>query len=282
MRPTRSRLGATSALLVGLMVAAPGWAQDPDKKTGEPEDLNDLSMEVAALQTLYQLKLDDDQLKKLRELAKGAGQKPSKRTPGTASKEYREKLSELRKALLDDADEQIDQLGEELDDLREAEKPAIDDGVDVTAAARKAAPAAVKLLRVRQLHDYLTVLEDDLNDPQAALVAALEAVREFTGKAWKEKRDELVENIVRLAAGVDAARAEKLTDMVTALLSTAHGLTEDEFKAQRPRLEETARQTIPSMDAFQVMRNSVEYSLAELLSNPRLIAVLEVRLKKRD
>lgn len=258
-------------------VAGVGVAQEPKK--GEPEDVNDLSLEVNALETLHSLRLSDAQLQKLRALAKEAAPKAAKRTPATASKEYRSKLSALRTALIEQADDRIDELNEELDDLRDSEKPTIDDGVDLTPAARKSAPAGIKLLTVRQTKDYLDVIGDDLSDPLIELVNALDGLRGLTGKEWKEKRDDRVETIVRLATGVDAARADKLSDRITVLLATAHGLTDAEFKAQQAKLEDDARMLIGELDSLQVMRNALEYSMAELLSNPRLLPAIDARLK---
>jgi hypothetical protein len=99
-------------------------------------------------------------------------------------------------------------------------------------------------------------------------------LRRLKGKAWKQRRDDLVDDLVRLAADVDTTRAEKLTDHLTELLSAVHGLSDEEFKAQHPKLEESARRLLGDLDALQILRNSLEYPLAELLSNPRLPAAL--------
>lgn len=253
-------------------------AHSQDAKKEDATDLNELALEVNALQSLYSLRLNEAQLQKLSTLAKETAQKPGQRTPATTSKEYREKLQALRTVLVDLADERIEELNEQLDDLRESEKPTIDDGVEITDAARKAAPALLKVLMVQQVKDYVESLGEGVVDPRTTLIDALASVRELNGRAWRERRDELVDQLVRLAAGVDADRAEKLSDQLTALLSTAHSLSDEEFKARKPKLEETARQLLGELDPFQVMRNAVEYSLAELLSNPRLRAAIDARL----
>ena len=89
----------------------------------------------------------------------------------------------------------------------------------------------------------------------------------------------MVEKLTRLAAGVDLVKADKLTDQLNVLLSTAHAVTDEDFRLQRPKLEESARQLLGDMDALQVMRNAMEFALAELLSNPRLAAALDARFK---
>ena len=63
------------------------------------------------------------------------------------------------------------------------------------------------------------------------------------------------------------------------LLIQVRALTEDEFKAQRGEWEKAARQIIGEVSPFEVMRHQLEYALAELLSNPRLEAALELRFK---
>lgn len=257
-----------------------GRAPAQDAKKDSDPDLNHVALEVNALQTLYSLNLNDTQLKKLKTWAKEAAQKPGKREPAKASKEYREKLLELHTTLVKAEDpELIDRLIEELDELREAEKPAIDDNVDMTDSARKRAPAALKLLLVPQLTTYIANLNDDLKDPLDFLLDSLASVRGLEGNEWKQRREEIVDDLVRLAAGVDGKKAAKLNDQLVALLSKAHSLSDDEFKAKRADLEKTARKLLGDIGPLEVVRNAVEYALAELLSNPRLDAALAERLK---
>ena len=277
MQLPHSWRGLSIALAIAAGSANAGSAQET--KPDDSLNLNDLALEVNALRTLHSLGLNDEQLKTLRSMAKETAQKPGKRTSATASKDYRDKLQALRAALLEQDDERINQLNEDLDDLRDTENPTIDDGVEITPPARKAAPTALKVLKVRQVKDYLEILGDDLGDPVSELVSALETVRGLTGKEWRDRREELVERTVRLATGIDVGKAEKLTDKLMALLSTAHGLSDADFKAQRAKLEETAREAIGDLDSFQVIRNALEYSLADLLSNPQLAAALDARLK---
>ena len=164
MLPKWKAWGVIGMVLLAAIAGSPIYSQDEKDET----DLNDLSLEVNALSTIHSLKLTDAQMQKLR-LAKETAQKPGKRTPASASKDYREKLLALRTALIEQNDERIEELNDELDELRDKENPTVDDGVDLTAAARKRAPEALKLLRVQQVKDYLEVLGDDLGDPLAEL-----------------------------------------------------------------------------------------------------------------
>jgi hypothetical protein len=268
--------GAPLALAVVLVYTSPAPAQQP----ADDIDLNDLSLEVSTLQTLHSLNLTEAQLRQLQTWARETVQKPRKRPAAKASKAYRAKLVELRAALLEASDgDRIDRLGEELEELRAAEKPVIDDNVDLTAAARKRAPEALRLLTVRQVIDYLEALDDDLNDPLERLLAALESIRGLKANEWKQRRDAIVDDIVWLAAGVDSKKTDKLTKEMTALLVRARGLGDADFKAKRPELEKAARKLLADLGPVDVLRNALEYSLAELLSNPRLPAVLAARLK---
>ena len=86
--------------------------------------------------------------------------------------------------------------------------------------------------------------------------------------------------MVRLAGGVDSIKAERLADQVTALLSQAHSMSDAQFKANRPKLEKSARTLLEGIGPLELVRMAVERGMGELLSNPRLTIVLDARLKK--
>jgi hypothetical protein len=267
-------------MLLHVVVACVLAGPAQDCQQAEPADVNDLSLEVNALQTLHSLNLSAGQLRKLQGWAKETAEKPRKREAAKVSKEYRDKLLELRAALADGSDDdKIDQLNEELEELRNTEKPTLDDNVDLTPAARKRIPEALRLLKVQQLHAVLAGMGDELFDPLDRLLEQLPKTRELKGNEWKQRREEIVDEIVRLAAGIDSKKAGKLSDQLTALLSKAHGMSDAEFKAKRSELEKTARKLLGELGPLEVLRHAVEYELAELLSNPRLAAALEARLK---
>jgi hypothetical protein len=274
-----ARGSVLAVLAMFVILVGPAHAQPA--KQDEEVDLNDLSLEVNALQTLQTLDLSEPQLRQLKNWAAQTAQKAAKREPAKASKEYKDKLLELRAALVDASDaDKINQLNEELDELREAQKPTLDDGVELSAVARKRAPEALRLLKVQQFTTYLAALADGLADPLDRLLDALPNVRDLKGDEWKQRREEIVDEIVRLGAGVDSAKADRLTDQTTILLSQAHSMTEAQFKAKRPKLEKAARALLGEIGPLDVSRMAVERGLAELLSNPRLTAALEARLKK--
>src|SRR5262245_43193561 len=130
--PCGGRAMTTWTRRAGWMLLAALWlgpAQPTADAQGDGKlSLNDLSLEVAALQTLYFLQPTPEQEKALHELAPRTATQSGPRRPGRASAELRAALAELRQALVEDEDDdRIDELGEKVDKLREDEKPAIDD-----------------------------------------------------------------------------------------------------------------------------------------------------------
>jgi hypothetical protein len=237
-------------------------------------------MEVNALETLHQLRLNNTQLEKLRLWAKETAQPPRQREPGKGSKEFRAKLQEKRAALVSDNDnELIDQLGDQLNELREQEEPTTDDGVDMTPAARQRAPEAFALLKANQLAGYVALVADAVPDPLNLLRAAFSEVRQLKGSAWREKRDEIADEVSRLVVGLDVDKADRVNDRVAALLIRVRSLTNEEFAKQQPDLDQAAAKIVGDVGALEVLRHYVEFDLANLLSNPRLAAALDARLK---
>ena len=105
-------------------------------------------------------------------------------------------------------------------------------------------------------------------------------VRGLKDEQWKQLRDEVSEEVARLVAGLDTEKAGHVSDRVVQLLIQVRALKDDEFKKERPELEKTARQIVGEVGPLDVLRHAVERSLADLLSNPRLAAAIDARLKK--
>jgi len=151
--------------------------------------------------------------------------------------------------------------------------------VGITAAARKQAPALLRQLKPSQVASFLGAVGDDVSDPLDVLTEAVEKLRPLEKAAFEEKRDAVADEVSRLVAGVDADRAGRVSDQVVALLATAHSLTDAEFKQQQAKLDEQARTIVGDVGPTEVLRHHVEHALARLLSNPRLAAAVEARLK---
>jgi hypothetical protein len=242
--------------------------------------LNELELEVDALYVLYQLQVTPEQMKALKKLASETADDLGARQVPKASAEYRKTVIALRDALVkaDDPDK-VAELQEKLDELGAAEEPELDLAVEITAAARKHAPAVLKMLTARQVAGYVSIFGDGFPDPRELMVDALDKVRGVEQDAWKDFRAGLSEEVGRLVAGVDADKVAKISDKVVQWLIEVRSLGDDEFKTQRADLEKRARQITGELHPFDVLRNSVELALAELLSNPRLEAAVEARLK---
>jgi hypothetical protein len=270
-----------AAGLVGLAQGARLHAEPPEPKPApKPITINSLSLEVNALQTLRQLQPDKEQLEKLRACADEAIAKDQQRKPGTASAAFREKMAALRKALQEAKDaDLIAKLNEEVGDLREKEKPVLDDGVDITDAARKRAPEAYRLLKVGQIAAFLGQVADSVEDPVDRLVDAFEEVRTLNEDEWKEHRAEIAADVARLAAGLDPAKAKRLSGQIDDLLARARGLSKAEFQARAEDLSASAQKIVGGIAPEVLLRNHVEVELATLLSNPRTPHACQAMLK---
>ena len=228
--------------LLGLCQALPGAAQTGDDKKPAPKviTLNSLSMEINALHALQQFQFDKEQLEKLQKWAADSPPKEQTRKPAKVSKEYREKMLALRKALQDPKDNDlIQKLSEELDTLHDKEKPTLDDRVESSEAARKRAVEAYQLLKPTQLGFYFGRIAENVVDPLDRLLDAIEDVRELNAEEWKEQRDEIAADVGRLAAGVDGSDHPRVSE---ATRGTGEGRPHHRRQCQpRDRLAESDR-----------------------------------------
>ena len=268
-----------AALVVGLGSSFPCPADDRPK--GGPPSINDLSMEVVALQSLHQFQFKPPQMQVLRKLAKQTAMEPGARQAIKATEEFQRTLVNLRTALAEATNvERVQELQDKIDKLRNDQKIELDDGVVITEAASQQAPEIMKLLSARQVAGYVALYGDDFPDPLELLLDALAKVRGLKDKEWQQLRVDVSEEVGNLTAGLDADKASKISDQVVQLLIQARGLKDDEFKKQQAELEKSARQIIGNVGALDVVRHVLERSLAELLSNPRLAMAIDARLKK--
>jgi hypothetical protein len=273
------RRAIASLLATGLLGLWLGELQSapPESKTS----LNDLSLEVAALQGLRLFQMTPAQMKRLRRLAGETADDTGARQPATASDDYRRALLDLRNALAGGAeDDRISELQQKLESLADDETPELDDGIEITDAARQQAPRLLQEFSPRQVASYISSYGDDFPDPVEGVLDALRKVRGLKEEQWKQLRSELSEDVGRLVAGLDFERAGRVNDQVVQLLIQARALKDDEFKKQKPELEKNARGLVGQAGPFAIIQNTVELALAELLSNPRLVAAIDARLKK--
>lgn len=272
-----------AGLIQPLDTCSTGARKEPVKPVSE------LSLEVAALQLLYDLQVTNSQLEKLGEWAKESASKARPRKDTEVTMEFRTKLVELHKALSQAVDgESIEKFIAEVGELREQENPVLDDRVEITPAARKRTVDFARLLKPSQAAALYTLDGDTIDDPRDKLVEAIEDVRSLETEEWKATRDMIAGDIARLVAGIDGKRYDRVHDDVIVLLVKSRKLDMDEFQEQRKDLEKEALKLVGNLGGVDFLRNYLEYQLAELLSNPRLAAAVKERLatpepkKKRE
>lgn len=267
-----------TVLVVALGAPCSAHAQTRDAKLS----VNDLNKEVAALQVLHYFRFTPEQMKRLQKLAPETADKHSSARAGAkVSEAYRKALESLRLALIKaDDDDRIAELEEQVEGLREKEKPSLDDEYEISDEARRRAPEVLRTLFASQVTAYLNTFGEDIPDPTESLLGALNSVRGMKEEQWKELREEIRDQVGRLAAGVDETKATRVSNEAVQFLIRVRSIKDDkEFQAKRTALEREARQTLGNVSPIDVLRNIAEVGLAELLSNPRLERALAARLK---
>jgi hypothetical protein len=264
-------------LLTFLLIVAVGpvtvsvYADDP-----EGSDLNALSLEVTALQTLHDLELTRTQLTALGKLPQECAPKENHREPAKTSPELGQALSSLRAAYARGDDNQIGDAREKLDDLMQKQQPELDNSVTITEGARSNAADAIRLLNVRQVGSLLRTLE--LTDPTELLLAALEQVRTLKGQDLEQETTTVAEEVSWLCFGwEDEEKSKKMKEQITALLGRASQKTVAQFAKERQSLEEAAKSIAGEVNSLDVVAHVLEQGMAELLSNPRLEAAIKIQ-----
>jgi hypothetical protein len=265
-------IALSQVALAIFLAAGNAWEETDESEKGS---VNVLSMEVNALQTLHQFQFTPSQLKTLRKIALPLRPELGERQRAKTSDEFRQTLLELRAALVDGDDDRIDELQEKLDALRDAESPEVDDDVEITDKAKPKVKEVLRMLSPRQVAAHIAAYGDEVPEPLESLLAAIDKVRGLNEKDWKELREKVSEEVGRLAAGLDTDKSANVTDQVVQLLIHVRALKDDEFKKERPEFERTARRIVGDLGPFDVLHRLVERSLAELLSNPRLLSAID-------
>ena len=244
-----------------------------------PADLNDLSMEVSALQGLHRLQLTSSQLQVLARVG-GLAVKGETRERGKASGRYRTTLVELRTALLRSDDQRISTLHDRLEEQEAADNPDLDDGFEISDKARAHAGDFLRLLTARQVMHYLSEREEA---PDLLLLILTTSVkgRSMKGEEWKELRDEVAEEVADLLAGVHQAEHKRVTETVTALLDAGQRSKEKDLEKLKKETEAAVASLVGNRGPLDLARNVLERDLAELLSNPRFHASVQALLASK-
>jgi molybdenum-dependent DNA-binding transcriptional regulator ModE len=245
-----------------------------------PDDPNAMTMEVAALQTLRDLDLSPSQLDALGKIVQETPVEDRKRKPAKVSAAYRNALRSLREALRKADEQHASQFREKLDELQEKEEPVLDSECEISTEARKQAAAALRLLSVRQLGILVGSL--DLTDPAELLVAGVESVRGLKSQEKDEEVKRLADEVAWVVAGADEDAAAKVRENASKLLERAAAIaSQQQFKLQQRALEGEARQVVGNVDNMTMLGHSLEYGMAELLSNPRLDSAIRAARSAR-
>lgn len=252
----------------------------PAVPVAAPTDMNDLSLRVAVLELLRDWDLTPEQLKALRPLAVECAQK-SARTPGKSTDALRTALTSLYGQLVqaEPDDDKVAALQDQIDDLRDDEAVDLDDEVEMTDAARRRAPDVVRLLKTGQLAAYIAAHVDEVTDPTEALVEGLDTIRESDPAEWESDRDDILDDVVTLSAGLDPAAGKTVAAQAKALLDRAHGLSDADFEAKKAELEQAAHKAVGDVSAMQSLGHWVEREVAEMLSNPQLVPAIDAMKK---
>ena len=242
--------------------------------------IHDLSLEVAALQSLYDFQFSESQLKQLAKLAPKTREDDRPRARARASAEFEKALTTLRAVLADPVDEdRIASALEAYSKIQEKEDVDLDDQIEITDAAKEKAPEILRGLGARQLASYIAGFGDEFPDPVEDLKEAISKVRKLEDDQWKILRRVIGQSIGDQAAGLDAEKAATFNDEVVQILIQARSLDDKGFEREKPALEKKAQELFKDIGPVEVIRNTAEVALATLLSNPRLEAALKARLK---
>lgn len=265
-------LVAVSVLvLASLSPAAPrkhGTAS-ADEKPSPSFTTTQLSMRVAALQTLHDLHAKSHQLSALKKLA-GSTADTTQRDPNGPTTRSTQALEALRSALVGSTDEnKIDNLIDQVDQAEEQENADLDDAVTITDAARQQTPDAVKLFSAAQVASLIASNADEIRDPAEIIKEAL-AHRHESNDDWESARDDAIEEIATLGAGLDAKAADAISQRVRQILHNNKGLDDKALKAKEKQLTSVAGKVLETVDSQQQINNWVNVQVARLLSNPQL------------
>ena len=272
-------------LLVCVLVspaasAAPKPKPKPSLQVALPADLNDLSMRVTALETLYEFDFTVEQLNALKTMASDTAQKDA-RTPAKGNAKLLQAFKDLHAALLKGDDDKIGELKDQLDELKDDEEVDLDDDVDPTDSARAKTPEFLKKIKASQIAAYLAVHADELSDPAEQMIDSLTEQRSGDSNDPEGDAQDAADDIAHLVAGLDAAKGKEISDQVVAWFKANRELKEEEFNARKPSLEESARKIVGELPAMTIISHWLDYEIATLMSNPQLGGAIDNTLFAR-
>jgi hypothetical protein len=253
-----------------------------------PADVNDLSMEVAALRTLYLMSAWPDHggrdawmgiQDRVKEISCADPRTPRKKA--VASAKYIKVLTDLRAAYILGQDDRIIDLTEELDDLADEESVELDDTIEDTHGSRKMALRAVGYFSPEQVVNYFNAYGRDFPDPKL-IVESYFARKDSKGeKPTPETRAFVIKEVTWLFGGIDQTKQKPIADKMAKLLDKADKMTNEErenaWRVGGP-LRHDFNQIKGGHGPMEILHHVLDQDVAELLANPRIQPAMESRI----
>jgi hypothetical protein len=280
----RSSVGLALSILGAALITGSVLAQS--RPPALPVDLNQASLRISALDTLYEFDLAPEQLRALKAAATKTAS-AQRRTPVKANAEMARAFADFQGALLTSKDDaaisklrnHIVELGSDLE---------LDDDVQPTDAALAQAPAVCRQLKASQIAAFLASHADQVADPEELMVSSLDGIRDTRAEGGANGAAEAAGlvtdtavSVSYLVFGADDAKAKPLATQISAWLNSAAGLDDKDFTAQQPAREAAAKKLIGDVDPMVVLSHWLGLQVAQLLSNPELPAAIDAILVAR-
>jgi hypothetical protein len=239
----------------------------PAKREAKPHatDANLLSMELKALRILRDLEATPHQLSEIARAAKTTAGSLGKREPAKASEAYLDVLKQMRHAMLAKDEDGIEKLRTQIDEIEGKEPPDLDDEVEITDGAEIEAVRLLSILSPRQVITYAQGLDEDFPDPVQLIVDGLEEGRGLKNDEWQNARNKIAEEVGWLVCGFEGEKASKMADQVSGWLDQRHSA-----EAKPGNRVAEIRKLIGKPGPVVLLKNVMEHTLAELLSNPQV------------
>jgi hypothetical protein len=259
-----------------------------------PDDVNDLSMEVAALRTMYLLKASPDQAPDLPDRNQFNGivwiaqhwktaQPPRDRNEAKVSKNFRKVLSDLRAAFIVNHDARIRELSDQLEELTKVEQPELDDAIEITEPARNNTHRLLLYFDANRTVPYLAAYGKEFPDPFFLLLSSLGAVpktKKPSEDEWPTIREFLIKEVSWQVGGLNLKKQQQIGAQVAEFLDGAYKLSEAELKKggmPGGKLKGSIGKIVNVADCTDIIRNVLQQDLAEFLSNPQVVPAWNAR-----
>ena len=244
-----------------------------------PADLGRASLQVSALDTLYEFDLSLEQLKTVKAAA-AKTVSTKHRTAAKANPELANSLKDFQTGLLSGKDGAVvAKLRAEV--MRLAADVDLDDEVQPTPEALAQAAGVRKKFKASQIAAFLALHADQVADPGELLASSLESAREMkaeggakggAGSAAEVQTliSETGTTVGYLVFGTDEAKAKALAGQATAWLKAGLESGEKEFASGQAARDDKAKAMIGEIDPMAVLGHWLDLQVAVLLSNPEL------------